>query len=430
MSMLSKSILKFTYLEGLFYALMVSSTETYALYYFTKKGISGVELALLSTLPILLGAVGQLIIPRLVNRAVGQFLLVAQFVQLVGLALIIYCTSHDVPFFWTLTSLSLYWIGGQNAGPLWLDWVSVHCQKKSFSYFLGRRNSFVVFCTMIFFLALSFLIEHGVSFVQIFTLGLIARVLASCLQAIMIYASRNAFHNAHDLVEDDVQEDIKEKEILYSFFCWGGLFRFGVALCSPFFITYMINDLKLSTPSFVLLSAIPFLGRSLFQSNWVRATEQGRSYYGIQVACLAISILPVLWTFSDNFYYLILLQIMSGIFWGGMELTQVLMIQNHAYGSSRRYTGLQGAIFTVFSVLGALCGGILIDRGLTIFDIFNLSTIVRVGLAVVLIIQARKFHLSKLSFRHGSDYLVTVLSIRPSLSNVMKVVPVKIRKSK
>lgn len=430
MSTFSKKVLKLTYLEGLFYALMVSSTETYAIYYFTKKGISGTELALLTTLPILLGAIGQLIIPRLVKKNVGSFLLLTHLVQFLGLGLIIYCVLFDSPFLAVLSGLSLYWIGGQNAAPLWLDWVSHHCKKSSFSSYLGQRNAFVVFATMIFFLLFSLLLENGMSFVQVFSLGLIARLISSIVQGLLIFKTRNVFHSASELVEDQPCEEVMDKDVLYSFFCWGGLFRFGVTLCSPFFITYMINDLKLTTPEFVVLSAIPFLGRAVFQANWVKATEEGRSYYGIQIACLAISALPILWTFSANYYYLIALQIMSGIFWGGIELTQVLMIQNHAYGSSRKFTGMQGAIFTVFSVLGALCGGYLLDRGFSIFDIFNISTIARFALAFILIFQARKFQLSKLSLRHGSNYLVTVLSIRPSLSNIMKVVPTRSRRSK
>jgi hypothetical protein len=213
------------------------------------------------------------------------------------------------------------------------------------------------------------------------------------------------------------------QKTLYSFFLWNGLFRFAANLGSPFFLPYMVNDLKLSTTAYVALTATPLLGRALFLQNWGRASEGTRPFWGVQLSCVFISFLPIMWNFGSSLPYLIVLQILSGIFWGGMEMTQVLMVQNFAYGKARRLLGRQQALLTVFSVLGAAVGGIIIKQGYSIPDIFVLSTVVRLAVAGLFIANASRFQIARLTWSSAGSYLTTVLSLRASPANIGRVLP-------
>lgn len=196
----------------------------------------------------------------------------------------------------------------------------------------------------------------------------------------------------------------------------------AVGLSSPFFLTYMINDLKLSTAEYVGLASLPFIGRAIFQRNWALASSQGRAQYGIQVSMVFISSLPWLWTLSSSYLYLMVLQLLSGVFWGGLELTQLLLLQHNFYGNSRKQYGLLQATNTIFATMGAILGGILLDQGLSLFQIFNASSIGRLVVAIVILLVMRKIPLAKLTLRGGTVYLISVLSLRASPANSMRAI--------
>jgi len=415
-----------TYIDGLFFALMVSTAESYALFYHTKNGLGGMELALISTFPIFFAAISQVLIPKFVtNKNISFALLLAMGMQVISL-LGIFLSTNEANSFWLLmVSLSLYWVGGQNAGLFWLDFTSNYIPKDEYPRYMTNRNIFVVLFTMVFYLLFSYLLEDLESFKILFLIGLVARTISIFINIYIIYLSKKS-KSAQSKTHDQGHKDSKPiHQLINRFLIWGGLFRISVNLSSPFFIVYMVNDLNLSTPDYVWLTAAPFLGRALFLSNWQKASLGGRFYFGSQVAVLFIAFLPIGWTFSSNFFYLIILQLMSGLFWGGLELTQVLMFQEHYYGNTRKILGIQQAIFTTCAMLGAGIGGYLIEKGITIDNIFEISTIARYIVAIALVYNLRSFNVSKLSFKEGRIFLFSVLSLRPSLVNTGRVLFLK-----
>lgn len=427
-----------TYIDGFFFALMVSSTESYALYFHAKNGLNGMELGFLATFPVLCASFSQLLLPRIVsNKNLGKALLIALFIQLLSLVGIVYTATIDHAFWPLLVSLCLYWTGGQSTGFFWLDYTSHFLPQETYSKYLARRNTFVISMTMIFYLIFSYALKQTLSFQLLFSIGFVARMVSVLLNVYLVYkfkiqttmpkAKGTPFKNkdlaCKELENKDTEDKDLEKKIIYRFFLWGGLLRFSANLCSPLFLLYMINNLKLSTPSYVFLTACPFLGRAIFLNNWEKASKDGRIYYGVQVATIFIAMLPWAWTLSTYFPYLMMLQILSGLFWGGMELTQVLMIQKYSFGNTRRLLGIQQAIFTTLATLGALLGGWLLTRNLSIHLIFDISSIARSLVAIGLIYHLRFFGLSRLSFRDGKSFLFTVLSIRPSPVNTGRTIP-------
>lgn len=414
-----------TFVDGLFFALMVSSTESYALYYHAQKGLDGIELGLVATFPILAASLTQLILPRLVpNDKLGIGLIITLLIQFISVFGIIITTDMNAPFWYLICFLSLYWIGGQNAGLLWMDFTSHFFDKFEYSKYLASRNTFVTFSTMFFYLFFSFFLGESLPYKTLFIIGAFARFISIIINIYLVFKFKFKSKSTSEVTPES--EDMRkiEKKVIKRFFVWGGFFRLTANISSPFFLTYMIKNLQLSTPSYVWLSAIPFLGRALFLRNWERASQEGRIYYGIQIAAIFISFLPFGWTISNVFAYLVFLQILSGMFWGGMELTQVLMIQQYGHGNTRKLLGIQQAIFTFMGTIGAMIGGGLIELNLNFDDIFRISTMGRLIVAFGLIYNMRFFGLSKLSFKIGKNFLYTVLSIRPSPANTGRTLPI------
>ena len=384
------------------------------------------ELGLISTLPILVAAASQLIMPRLVSPGrIGVALLFSLFVQTIGLAGIFWSFSTDYSFYLILFSLIFYWWGGQNAAPFWVDLISQNLPQHVFPRYFSARNTVVVLVTMGLFVLFSRFSAWGIPFQYLFLIGLMARICSLLLNFILVKKFPVTEGGNKETAGPSLNRE--QAKIFRQVITWGGLFRFSVNICSAFFLIYMIRDLGLSTSRYVTLAAAPFLGKALFQRNWVRASSDDRVYYGIQIATFFIALLPWLWTLSSHFAYLMALQLISGVFWGGMELTHLLMAQNQMYGNARETLGIQQAVFSSFAVLGAVVGGWLLQKNWLMVEIFNLSTVMRLVFAFVLLFNLRRFKMAKLSFGAGFDYLGTLLSVRPSLANVMRIIPVTSR---
>jgi len=419
---LFKKIPSLVIFEGILFALMVSTTESYALYYFTKKGLSGDELALISTCPLFLASVAQLFIPRFIsNRRIGLGLLLAIVSQIFGIALLIYAHSQTSYYYPLFLGLIFYWIGGQITAPLWLDWLSSCLKSGTLSRFLGLRNSIVTFTIVLVFIAVSQVVKHDSHFKILFFIGLISRLLGLLLQAILLKQTKSKWKIQ---LSRDISTSMlghKSSEIFLKILFWSGPFRFACNLSSPFFLLYMLKELKLSTSEYVLLSAIPFLGRSIFVHNWGKATKGLRSFWGIQIATLGIAALPILWALGSNMIYLGFVQILSGILWGGMELSQLIMVQGIFPSEPRKQMGIFLANNNLFSLGGALTGAYLLKLGLTYKSLFIVSGLARFIIGVGLVVALKKYASIKLSRWNSKTYLYSVLSLRPTLTNVGRI---------
>ncbi|MEK6626713.1 MAG: MFS transporter, partial [Bdellovibrionota bacterium] len=413
------------YFEAIFFAIMVATTESYALYYFTKNGLNHTEIAILASFPLLVGACAQLAVPWLTKRwPVGLTLICAIAVQSIGIALILHFLLHPGPFWVLVASFMLYWAGGQTSGPMWMDWASVIIPSQDFPRYLGRRNIIATLVVLCFYVSCSFLLKEKTSFAVLFAGGLMARLGSLCLQTFLVLRSPHKSSKAVTENKNDAMTSLpyERRKIFISFFLISGLFRMACYLCSPFFMPYMINDLKLNTVDYVLLTAIPYIGRALFIQNWGRASKGIRPFWGAQIAAVFIAFLPPLWTMGTNFYYLSFLQILSGIFWGGMEMTMLLVVQNLYYGKARFLLSVQNTILVFFSVLGSLIGAQLLGSGLTYFNIFLISGCLRFVIALFLIFTLNKYHRISLHGWNSRVYLTSILSLRPSLEAVGRII--------
>jgi hypothetical protein len=427
-----KNVLFKTYFEAIFFALMVATSESYALFYFTKQGLGHFQVALMSTIPLLMGASFQFIVPKILkDRYVAYGILASIFTQIIGLGLLVYCAYRPIEEFsfpLLLAGLSCYWVGGQTCAPLWLDWVSRLTEsKEEFGKYLARRNTISTLLIMVFYFSFSLLIDAHfyIPFFAVFSVGLSARVGSFIYQSYLTCKSMPLIKDtfADEFVREEVDDSDNEfLKPLFAFFIWTALFRFSVNLSAPFFLPYMVGELEFTTIQYVCLTSIPFLGRALFVHNWGRASTGIRSFWGIQLACVFISVIPLLWTFHQNIFYLAGLEFFSGVFWGGFELTVVLMVQNFAGKNVRKYLGIHMALMTLFSVLGAMCAAMLLRFGLEYTELFRLSTGVRLLVSFGLIYTAAKFSMTKLSKQETLPYLTSVLSLRPSMANIGRIV--------
>ena len=408
-----RETVKLSHFEGALFALMFASTESFLNYYAVRQNISALQLAILSTVPLLFGAFAQIIIPYFVSeKNLGNSIVWTMLIQVIGLLGILYTVYQKFDFFNLLLYACIYFIGGQASTPLWIDWVSRIIPKRNFRKYISNRNEFTWYLILGFYISFALLAEFTSWFkiITIFIIGAMARIISCSIQYFLIRKPQpiRMIHQHH--FKDKTALDNNTKKLLFSFIYLTAFFRVAIMMSGPFFIPYMINDLKLSMTGFVILSSIPFFGRAIFFTRWGRSGGQYFAFWGVIISALYISTIPILWTFTQNLYVLIAIEILSGIAWGGLELNQVLMIQNFVHHKSRLYLGGHMALSNLMAVLGAIFGSYLMNRHVSYFNMFRLSSLLRFSVVIVLFVTAKYCMPLKFRMNSCSTYLKSILS--------------------
>ncbi len=416
-----KQTVKLSHFEGGLYALMVASTESFLFYYAVKQNVTSFELAILASLPLALGALSQMFIPKLIkDYHLGSSVVWAMLVQILGVLGILYTVAVNYTYDKLLFFTCIHFIGGLTSSPLWIDWASKIIPKRNFRKYMASRSSYTWYLILVFYLGLALLSQFTSWFklVYIFLIGATARILSCALQ---YYIIRGTFSVELKTIQSRKINEFPQVmsseivKIIWLFIICTSLFRFAIYISSPFFTPYMMNDLKLSMFQFVLLSSIPYFGRALFFNYWGKVGKGFGAFFGIGLTGLYISIIPIIWVISRNYNFLIFSEILAGIAWGGFELNQVLMIQNFMHQSmkvgSRVLLGIHMALANICGVLGAIVGSLLMDAHLSFYQIFLCSSILRF-LAILILIKLAFFNKNKqLGLKQIQSYLKNLLPL-------------------
>jgi len=163
----------------------------------------------------------------------------------------------------------------------------------------------------------------------------------------------------------------------------------AVNVAAPFFTPYMLGPLALSYTQYMTLTAASFLARVLVLPVLGRVAERRGTRAILWWGALGIVPLPLLWLVSDDFAYLLGLQIFAGTAWAALELATLLSL------FERIPEGERASVLTAFNLgvavataLGALAGSqlvVLFDGTLESYLwIFGVSSAGRLAMLLVL----------------------------------------------
>jgi MFS family permease len=133
---------------------------------------------------------------------------------------------------------------------------------------------------------------------------------------------------------------------------------FGAYFASPFFALYMLNDLKFTYFQYSCIQLIMPLTTVLSLGMWGRISDRLGNIIPIRLATVVILLLPACWLVSENFWYLLGLNILAGIGWGGFQLlTFNYSIGELPSGQRLAYISYMNAIASIFFFAGSALGG-------------------------------------------------------------------------
>jgi MFS family permease len=358
--------------DGVAFSLMVGMGESYLAAFVLAAGLGAVAAGLVATVPMVAGAVLQLVSPFAVRRLRShrRWVVACALLQAASFAPLLWqAWRGEASLALVYLAAAAYWGFGFATGPAWNTWVGSLIPPSERARFFARRSRWCQAAVLSGLLGAGALLEWGDAGSE--RLGLFGVLFAAAGLARLVSAGYLARQSEPAPLPDDHRH--------VSFADFGRRFRgdragddarllayllamqVGVHVAAPFFTPYMLEHLALSWTGFTALTgavfaariaALPLLGRFAHRHGARRLMWAG---------ALGITPLPVLWLASDAFLALLAIQVAAGVAWGALELAILLSFFEHIPASER--TG----VLTIYNLANAIAIALGAAAGSVVF---------------------------------------------------------------
>ncbi len=382
--------------DGAAFSMMVGVGETYLPAFVLALGLGGITAGMIATLPVLLGAVLQLMSPWAVRRLGSRrtWIVWCARCQALSLMLLAALSLLEVRQSWPIFLLAtLYWAAGLATGPAWNTWVETIVPRRIRARFFAGRVRIGKAATLSG-LVLGGLVLNTLTFgttAQLFFLLFGVAAVARLVSASCLACQSEPPEPAIGDGEQGLLATLSSLRRNSSARVLGYLLAVQVAVFTsgPYFSPYMLSELKISYLQFVVLIGLAFLGKMATLPLWGRFAK----HYGVRrllwVGGAGIAPIAGLWCVSDSLFYLGAIQILSGVFWAAYELAMVLLFFDGLPKSQRT------SLLTLYNVgnAAAMVGGGLLGAAWLAYlgptqtaylTLFALSSAARLGTLVLL----------------------------------------------
>ncbi len=389
---LVKNTLRVSFLDGLFASIMTGFSDTFLTpYCLALKGTTR-QVGLLASIPNLAASLFQLKSSDVIARFKSRKKILTTCVLFHALTwlpilAIPYVFKSNMSLY-LICFVALYATFNGFAVPAWTSMMSDYIPPGSRGKYFGWRNRVLGLVVVAAAVAGGFILKitnkKGAifGFTVIFSIAFLARMISWYFLTRMherrLKISKEAYFTFWDFLKR-----ARESNFAKFVFFVGGM-SFAVNLAAPFFAVYMLRDLKMDYLIYTIVVTSATLTSLVMMNLWGKYTDVVGNIRVLKTTSLLIPVIPVFWLFSANVFYLIIIQIISGFFWAGFNLSASNFIYDAVSASKRsRCVAYFNVVNGVSIYLGALIGGFLagmlpsIIRSSRILSLFALSSIMR-----------------------------------------------------
>ena len=216
-------------------------------------------------------------------------------------------------------------------------------------------------------------------------------------------------------VEKFTWKQLKKSQFA-GFSSYFALIQFSVAIGSPFFSIYLLRDLGFSYVEFMACTASTVLMQFLTLNRWGRISDIFGNRVILSLCGSLIPFVPLLWLFSTNFYYLLVVQAFGGAIWAGFTLSASNFLYDLIPQNKRAtYMASHNVLASIGVFIGALLGGYLGTVMPEKYSVF--------GYEINLVSQLYTVFILSFVLRFITSFLLI-----PKLKEIRRVKPVTVRR--
>jgi MFS family permease len=397
-----RQALQFSFLDGILATGMTALLDTFGIAAAIALRASSMGIALMSSLPLLMGSLIQFLLPAYASLAKGRkhYVLLGVIGQIIFLYLAGLSGWLPQPWrAWTYVGLFITATISHNlTGPFWISWMGDLIP----SAIRGRHFAWRSIYFSWMYLACAILA------------GIISRkygtenapwILFAC---ILFSAATLRLGSYHFLVRqhEPVSAVIAEKfaplkfrpERDFFIYCLAtGAFQGAAAMSGPFFSVWYLRDLHFSYLDLSISLGLAVIGSIAFSGFWGKLADQIGSAKVLWISGLLLCFVPLPYLFLEKPWQIWLLCAYSGASWGGYNLANFSHLLNATDQENRsHYIAFSTLVVGLFGFLFALLGGYLATHIPTFFhwqlqSLFLLSSLLRFGIFFSLFGKFREY---------------------------------------
>jgi MFS family permease len=414
--------LRISNIDGCTYALMVGVSESYFAAMAVELGHRDTALALVLTLPMLIGSAAQLLAGPLTALLGARKRLVVAGATLQAFSTLgLYFIAQNgvralVPL---LVVQSFYYACCLIVGPPWGAWMATLTAGRKRERYFARRGAMVQGALLVAFVSAGMVLQragadsgaklHTFAMLHLCAFGF--RCVSACLLALQPDLERGARRLSESLTAIGTAARTADFRVP----AYLAMLMFGAHLAVPFFTPYMLHDLELDYAAYAGLIAIPIVVKALF-FPWLHPLSERIGMRALLTYSGAlVMVLPALWVVFDSVPGLAFVQLLSGFGWGGVEFAsyQLLLVSARSE-CTVEFLSLASTMTSSAQVAGGLSAGSLRSSfGLPYHALFLLSSTVR---AFALACIAGR--LPQRLRRHVPRVFLRTISVRPGPGSV------------
>jgi MFS family permease len=417
----TRRALRSSVVEGMCHAMMLGCSESYLGAFAVELGHGALALALLSTVPLLVGALMQLLAAPLVHLVGGRKRLVvigAALQAAAQLGFIAIASAEDRRLSSLLVVKSLFWASGSLIAPAWGSWMAGLTTQVRRERYFAVRSGMVELALLVAFACGGWWLhdadpsEVRLRFAGMFAVAMLARASSAVLLAWQ-YDPGTAPPSGEPSFARvvDAARRSRWRVALYL-----GAMMFGANVAIPYFTPHMLRNLGFSFGEFALLLAISIAAKAIAFPLCHRLALKVGLRRVLLYSGIGVALLPLWWVWARTVPSLVGAQLLGGATWAGLEYASFqLLLQSAPEHRRLEFLSLSSSLTGAMQLAGALTGSWLLSSAITDYEgLFAISTVLR-GIALAVLVVAVR----PLVFAAALPRLFTRLSsVRPNAGAV------------
>ena len=416
------------------YAAHLGFGEYYLPAFMLLVGGGQVAAGLVATLPQVVGATLQLVAPLGVRRlgSLKAWVVLCAFIQALSfLPLVIAAWLQKMPVPFLFVVAAIYWGAGMAAGPAWSTWMGTIVPPRIRARYFAFRTRVGNVTLLLGLLAAGSMLQAGTIYDRPFQAFGAIFLLACTLRLVSTwFLTRQSepqpmpadFRVVSPMALLRRMRGGRDGALLVYLL----VVSLAAWTASPYFTPYMLDVLRLNYGEYVVLLAAMHSARILALPALGALAQRWGADRLLWLGGVAITPMSAIWILSENFYALLLFQILSGVAWAVFELAGLLMTFEAIRASERTsmltlFNFGNALAMSAGSLIGGAVLGSFMNSEAAYRSLFIISSMLR-ALSLILL-----FRVARSPF-HPDPEQLPELALRPANTSMYDSIILTIRR--
>ena len=377
--------LKYSIIEGSWFALMFGLGENYLSAMAVYLGFSALQISILNSLPQLIGAFLQLGTNAISNlfKSTKSFVVNLALVQSISWIILIVIINTFSSYTTILIWAILYYSVSSIIGPAWISWMGYLVPLRIRSNYHANRNRiihFIIFISILFGGIILRIYEQNMifAFSLMFSIGSIGRVVSS-----YYLSKKNTIQTSKSTLKINYRKLFADKRKL-TFISYNTFIHFSVMFLGPLFSIYILRTMELSYFILTLCMVSWWLGNVFSSRFWGKLGKLKGNLFLLKITTILMCILPAFWIsvyyFDTNGRIIIslIINLLAGISFSGFGLSSFnIVYELCAEDDVIMFSSLINCLKGIGVFLGSVFAGLIVDSSMLINALkgYNFTTI-------------------------------------------------------